>query len=182
MPENIGSPLTEEERKRVQRMLSDPTSFPVVFPAWIKSRMEADPPLLPISQIVGFAQFTTQVASTIITIESTTSTTYTDLATVGPSLADLADGKYIALFGSMGKGDIAGIGALMSVSVNGGTAVDDDSALVTSLEWNSMMRAVQVTLDNGGTNTLRAKYRMLGTGGTASFQRRWLIATKTSNL
>ena len=74
----------------------------------------------PVSNLVGFAQFLGQAAADVPTSESTASTfPYVDLATVGPSLSSLGDGKYLLFFGC-NQGS-SGISGYMSVSLNGST-------------------------------------------------------------
>lgn len=46
-------PLTEQEQRAVQRLLSDPFSFPMEFKTWLISYLETNPPQLPASSIFG---------------------------------------------------------------------------------------------------------------------------------
>jgi Phage Tail Collar Domain len=48
-----GQRLSEEDRKAVARLLSDPTYFPTEFRAWIKSFIEGSGITLPASSIIG---------------------------------------------------------------------------------------------------------------------------------
>ena len=52
-PEQQDAPLSEEERKLVARLFSDPTYFPVEFRTWIRSYLETSDIRLPSSAIVG---------------------------------------------------------------------------------------------------------------------------------
>jgi microcystin-dependent protein len=52
-PEQQDAPLTEAERKQLNRMLSDPTYFPIEFRTWIRTYLEGSDIKLPSSAIVG---------------------------------------------------------------------------------------------------------------------------------
>jgi microcystin-dependent protein len=51
--EQQDAPLTEEERKLLNRLFSDPTYFPIEFRTWIRSYLETSDIRLPSSAIVG---------------------------------------------------------------------------------------------------------------------------------
>lgn len=135
-------------------------------------------PLVPIGQIVGFTGFTATF-SNVETAESTGSTSYVDLATVGPTVTDLPPGQYVLLHGAYIRNSGAGQAAVMSFSINGAAASDDDLAGVTYTDNISVMRGSYKTTLTEQINTITAKYRV--TGGTGTFARRWLIALKTAN-
>lgn len=145
----------------------------------LKTWLEQNPPAIPVSQIVGFNQFTFQPAPTIDTDESTTSTTFTDLATVGPTLGELSDGKYAIFFGAQGQPTSPSAG-VMSVQVNSTAAIDADSVVFTPGGNMSVSRMILKTF-TGGNTTLTAKYRSSG-GDLARFQKRWLIVVRYSNI
>jgi hypothetical protein len=52
-PEQQDAPLSEQERKLLVRLFSDPTYFPVEFRTWIKTYLESSDIRLPSSAIVG---------------------------------------------------------------------------------------------------------------------------------
>ncbi len=139
-----------------------------------------DAPVFPISQVFGFTQYTANAATKINTTEATSSGSYTDLATAGPSLTNLPDGNYLILLGCQMTCSFAGAGAFMSFSVNGTTASDNDGCATGDDNFSSVSVASIKALSNKGSNTLTAKYRA-GTG-TATFATRWLIALRYSNL
>lgn len=172
--------LSVEERKFLQRFLSYPEDLPPRFKSWILDHVAVNIPQIPISQIVGFTQFTPNVATTILTSESTTSTSYANLATTGPELLGLADGVYLILFGCQTAAIASGEGASVSISVNGDTASDDDSCVAEDQPGSAtIMRAVAKELRAGGSNTIRVQYRV--NAGTGTFLRRWLIAIRMGN-
>lgn len=180
MPKATASPLTEKERQQVERFFGDPTIFPAIFRSWLVAYIEANPPLLPISQITGFSQFTAKYATVqSVTGENTTSTTYTNLTTTGPELTGLPDGLYLVLHGCVSHTSVAGSQARQSISVNGVTAVDDDATQCGVANNQSVMTAVIKTLD-AGDNTILCKYRCEG-GAAGEFSYRFLIALKYAN-
>jgi microcystin-dependent protein len=54
-PEQQDAPLSEEERKLLTRLFSDPTYFPLEFRTWIKNYIETSGISLPASAIIGGA-------------------------------------------------------------------------------------------------------------------------------
>lgn len=143
------------------------------------------PVLLGLEQKAGFGGVEITPADPVATQESTTSTSYTDLTTVGPSLTNLADGQYIVAFGAAAGNDTAGSGARMSVSVNGAAASDTNSMIVSGAASANIpgLYVFKVTLSaaaGGGTNSLAVKYR--AGANTAIFQQRWLIVFRIANV
>ncbi len=139
---------------------------------------EQNPPAIPITSILGFTQFTAS-SSTVVTSESTTSTSYTDLTTTGPEVTGLSDGQYIVFFGANSSNNTAGASALVSVSINGAAASDNDFAGMAGTDQMSVCKAVPKTLSAGGNNSVRLKYR--AGSNTASFARRWLVVLRYGN-
>lgn len=148
----------------------------------LRQWLTVNPIPVPISQVQGFSRFTAQPAS-IATGETTTSTTYADLATVGPTLSGLPAGTYLVLVGALLYNNTAGVASSASVSLNGGAASDADAAiLVTSGSNVPAVTAVgfsvkTLTLAN---NTLRVKYRVNG-ASTGTFYYRNLVALRIGN-
>lgn len=133
---------------------------------------------IPITQIIGFSQFTANYAS-ISTQDTTSSTSYTDLSsTTGPTLTGLSNGTYLVLVTAVAK-DATGSGAFMSVSPNGGTAQDIDGGETQTTVFTSIIGISKQTL-SAGNNTLTAKYKSNG-GGVCTFLNRQLFALKISN-
>lgn len=134
-----------------------------------------------ISQVTGFSQFNAESAE-VATSETTASTTFTDLATAGPTLSGLSDGSYVVLLGCWASSNTAGQAADMSVQVNS-AAVDGNDGVRTfgTTGPEALARAVVKTLSNDGDNTITAKYRASGGGATATFVNRWLVALRYAN-
>ena len=145
--------------------------------------LEQNPPNIPITQILGFTQFTAQAADRINTSQSTTSTAYVALATQGPILTGLSDGKYLLMFGAALASNASTGAPLMNLKVNGTTPSDDNEAVQGSNTTFgvSASTAVVKTLSNAGNNTVEAVYRTSNVAVTASFNHRWLVALRYSN-
>lgn len=151
------------------------------FLGQLRTWFEQNPPAIPVSQIIGFNQFTAQNAS-VLTQETTTSTTFADLATVGPTLSSLPDGQYLFFLGCVAFNSGAGNQLTMSIDVNsaGASSSDQTAADGPAATYKvNLVRVVAKTLDNGGNNTVTCKYRV--SAGTGTFLNRWLIAIRFSN-
>lgn len=118
--------------------------------------------------------------STVITVQTTTSLSYTDLATVGPSVAQTigATGKaLVAIYAAMSN--TAGQFSLMSYAVEGATTVaaSDAASLQTSdIDGIRMGATLLHETLNSGSNTFKAKYRV-SAASTGSFTGRRLLVT-----
>jgi hypothetical protein len=168
-------------REELRTYLQDPLGFPEEFKGWLPEWITQDGIDIPISQVIGFAQFTAQTnVVPSLAGETTTSTSYTNLATSGPSLTSLPDGEYLLLYGSFCKSSVSGDSTILSPSVNGAAASDDDLAGTQSSVLTSAARATTKSLSNGGNNTLDLKYRV--TAGTGTYTHRFLVALKYANL
>lgn len=55
-------PLSDREIELVKRVFSDPFSIPIEFYAWLKAKLESDPPLFTTASIFGFRS---QLAATV---------------------------------------------------------------------------------------------------------------------
>ena len=148
------------------------------FLGQLRTWLEQNPPAIPVTQIIGFSQFSVQPATTISTNESTSSTSYGALTTPGPVLSGLPDGKYVFLFGANAVMTAAGQG-LMVLKINSVAPVDADSLQTQSTASTSLARAIVSTLSGGGNNTVTAQYRV--SASTCTFGSRWLIALRIAN-
>lgn len=179
--------LSQEEREQVKRTLGFPEEFPTKFGAWILDYVKQNGSL-PRSAVVGLPNLTPAYA-TVLTGETTSSTAYTNLATVGPTLTGLGDGVYFVIFGCQ-MTVVANIwGGAMSVASDDQVATDGNGFAIamTTAEGAEVeaynlpgMRAVLLTLTHGGNNTLTAKYRFVS-GTNPSYSNRWLAAIRVGN-
>lgn len=180
----VGASLTDFDYRIAASLLklTHALRLPKDTIGYLVERIAIDGLQIPVSQLSGFTSFAAQsnVVGTGAT-ETTTSTSYTNLATVGPTLTGLPDGLYVVLFGA-GMKISSGTGAAMSVQVNAATAVDADGCVTESTLLVPSSRGFLATLNNAGNNTLTAKYKTYIVTETASFIRRWMIALKYQNL
>ncbi len=164
--------------EKLARHLNDPLVLMALlqtFKEYMVQYLALNQPPLSIDQIFGFSQFTAK-SDFVVTNQNTTSATYTDLATVGPSITGVADGQYLLLFGAQMLTSDAASNARMAVSVNAATPVNDDSCSVQATVSTMAFRGVLKSLDTGGNNTLTAKYLSENGVATATFLRRQLFA------
>lgn len=110
----------------------------------------------------------------VTTAQTTTSTTYTDLATVGPSIEVLVGGIYDWTMEADASNNSASGFALMSLAGGGFTAGAGDRILLT----DSSERRTTYASDRGTVTagTVVAKYSSL-VAGTARFERRRISLT-----
>jgi hypothetical protein len=116
----------------------------------------------------------------VATAETTTSTTYTDLATPGPAVTVTvpASGKVLVSVTSGMKNSNASNPTFMSFAVSGATTQAATDTRALSLLGNNFQQASASFVLTGltpGSTTFTAKYRT--DGGTATFQNRsiWAI-------
>ena len=163
-----------------QAAAANPLMLPADFMSYIVDYVQTSRLIIPIGQVFGFSGFTAQASDFIATSETTTSNTYTNLATVGPTLDGLAAGRYVIFLTSLSAIATAGGQAYMSVSVNGAAASDTGSSQVWTSTFASVTVPSLVTLSNPGGNSLVAKYRS-SNGSTATFSNRQIFALKYAN-
>lgn len=129
--------------------------------------------LTPAAASAAYVQKTDVDSAVILTSQSTTSTSFTDLATVGPvSTKHIGPSGRALVIVSAQQTNPTGY-AIMSFAAAGPTPVvaSDDAALTTSTGAEvSADRATLVTGLAEGDYTFTAKYRV--PGGTGTFQRR----------
>jgi hypothetical protein len=110
------------------------------------------------------------------TSETTTSTSYTDLTTVGPTVTVTTGAEALIIVTADITNNTAGQSGRMTFEVSGSSTItaNDIRALrvtVPAAASGNMRASVVTHLDlTGGTNTFTAKYR--ASGGTASFANR----------
>lgn len=120
-------------------------------------------------------------SDTVTTSETTTSTSFTDLATVGPQVTATTGDKSLIMYAvQMACNNVGGI-SIAAWAVSGATSVpaDDDKSINLDQDGataNQDIRAADVRRLTGltpGSNTTKIQYRT--TAGTSSFRRRHLI-------
>lgn len=119
------------------------------------------------------------VTSTVLTAQTTGSTGYGDLATVGPSRTVTTGANAIAFISAEIANDTNGVRSFVGVAVSGATTVaaSDDDCLRYQVPGafysHRGMTAIMFDSLTPGANTFTMKYRV--DAGTATFQRRRLI-------
>lgn len=106
------------------------------------------------------------------TIETTTSTTYTDLSTSGPAVS-LATGTSAIVTLSTGARHSSTDVAYMGVAVSGASTVaanDNQAAECVGVSTDTVSLTFKLTGLTAGTNTFTCKYRT--PSGTATYQNR----------
>lgn len=117
--------------------------------------------------------------ATVATSQTTTSTTYTDLTTVGPAITVTTGTTAIVWFNSQVESTSSTAETSVSVAVSGATTVsasDDWRLLQSGVASGSVNRLGMVhrfTNLTAGSNTFTMKYRV--SAGTGTFQRRSMI-------
>lgn len=137
----------------------------------------------PISLVRGFQQFTAQTTARIGigAAETTSSATYTDLATVGPQLTNIPDGQYLILFGALARTSVNTFAARMSVKVNSTEALDADAVAWVVTDNVTATGFTVKTLSGGGDNTITARYRVDDAAATGIYSDRTMAAFRFAN-
>ena len=118
----------------------------------------------------------TPTEATVATSQGTTSTSYVDLATVGPTISTLTTGTQAIVFLTAQISNSGANSSFMGIDVSGATTVaaaDTDALLVVG---TSAVRATCIVFLTGltpGTHTFTAKYRT--TAGTATYVNRNVV-------
>lgn len=120
---------------------------------------------IPASDVVGSTQ-------------TTTSTTYVDLATIGPQVTVTTGGSALVMFGGFVTVDTAGARALMGYAVSGSTTVAATDANALAHDVSSTGRIIGATRTimqtvAAGSNTFKCQYKV--GGGTGTFAQRNIV-------
>lgn len=116
---------------------------------------------------------------TITTSETTTSTSYTDLPTVGPTVTVDTGPFALVIWGAQMSNSTADLSTRMSIEVTGASSIAESDTRALSFDPSSANGIFQgshaVFYDDltPGSNTFTAKYRVAG--GTGTYLRRRLI-------
>jgi hypothetical protein len=115
--------------------------------------------------------------------ESTATTTFVDLATVGPSVTVVTGTKALITVGAGASNSNLGLASRVAVSITGATTIaanDADSYLQESGNVDDQFQGTWTyitTALNAGTNIFTNKYRTSAGGGTSTFSRRLVTVT-----
>ena len=114
----------------------------------------------------------------VLASESTTSTSYTDLATTGPSVTVTTGDSAIVMISARVQNNTTGQSAYAAVDISGASTVaanDNRAVGLSAAAVSQLMIASHVSTVTlvPGANTFTAKFR--ATGGTATFANRRLV-------
>ena len=118
----------------------------------------------------------TQVGALVVTSQTTTSTSYVDLATAGPAVTLRTGTTALVNISALITADATSAVALMNFAVSGATtraAVDTESAFVQSAAGSQQLALGRTQIISGltaGINTFTTKYRV--TASTGRFENR----------
>ena len=166
-------------------IFQDPTLLPESFTTWLQNWTQNYMGTnVSIDQITGYSQNTTN-SNQVQAEESTTSITYTNLTTPGPSISAVSDGLYAVTYGCAASISNSATRARINISVNG--AAPDDTKTPQAYTANGSVVGIsaagQVRLSGGSGNSITLQYAVgsTGSGKTATFGNRYLTATRVSN-
>ncbi len=175
-------------RDHLNTLLSDPTLLPDKFLNWLPNHLTLNPPDINIDQINGYQENSSSGAQTITVEETTTSASYTNLTTLGPTLTKLEDGLYVVSYGMSAKINNVNTRAKANIAING-FASDANSPQVYTSNAGGMVgcsATATVRLEGGvAGNTLQLQYAVGVAGGTpantGTFGQRYLNASRIAN-
>jgi hypothetical protein len=173
--------LTPTEIETLKKVFSSPLDIPAEWKAWIVSYLEANPPQIPIAQVLGFSAFTANYGSQPLSSAITVANAWQSLSNTGPSLLNLPKGKYVLLYGC-NYDATGGATGYMGYCVNGASVPTAYVAIApVNVERFMLMKAdvVDLPLDSV-PNTITFMYQASQVG--PSFSNRWALALKYANL
>ena len=160
----VDTKLTEIQREDLGKMLGNPILFPKEFKSWLADFLATNIPMIPFSHVFGAKVNIARSGDFVATSESTTSASYTNLATDGPGLTNLADGTYLIAWGVTSR-------QRSSISVNGATPSDDDSLIATEC-GPAGARMKIVSMKNEHNNSVKIQYK------NGTFSKRWITVIR----
>jgi hypothetical protein len=118
-------------------------------------------------------------SATVATLQTTTSTSYTDLSTAGPAVTITTGTKALVLINSTLYKSNTGSNGYVGFAVSGATTIAASDT--TAMNWNNQAYSnnrfsvsTRVTGLTAGSNTFTLKYRITG-GGTGEYENREII-------
>ena len=163
-----------------QNYLKNPLMFPDTFKSWISDYFATNLPKLPISQVYGFKVQSVKSASATTSTYSTTSTSFVDVGS--PSLSNIPNGFYIAVFGASVQAG-AGLGGptfTLGLSLDGAAPTTDNQAPFKSAGEGNNISGGRMTLNDlsQGDGSHSAKLQFKTTSGTLQILQPWLHLLK----
>jgi len=187
LPDNtIRSPLAAQDyageqklRRDIQRIFSKPEYLPEVFLSFMIDYQAVNGSAIPFSSISGLPVPTIARETSQVT---TTSLTYESLG--GPLLQDLGSGNFIFIYGAQldQSGAATTAETLMSISIDGATASDDDAISIIGDPTFTPPNGVGFWAGAVSEGTAELMYRSSDVTQTGIFKKRALLAWRTGNL
>lgn len=180
---------TPEEMEEIQKFLADPR-LPDAFETYVKDWIGSRLGVAPFEQLIGIPNVIFHLADTVTTEESTTSASFVNLTTTGPTLTGLADGRWLFFWGcqmreSGGAEVIPQMGLEPSWALISNSHVAEGIIGANNREGAAYARAYDgidgpAAKDSSGlgNNSVTAKYRRQSGTGTPNFSVRWLAAIR----
>lgn len=115
--------------------------------------------------------------------ESTATSSYTDLATLGPAVTVTSGTSALIMLGGQVINDTAGLGSRIAATISGATSSSASDANCYYAEAGNVSDKFQGTWVylntslTAGDNTFTLKYRTSGGGGTSTFGHRLITVT-----
>ena len=175
--------LTPAEVETLKKVFSSPLDIPAEWKAWIVSYLEANPPQIPIAQILGFSAFTANYSIQPLSSSITVANAWQTLGNPGPTLANLPKGRYVLLYGCNYDAS-GGATGFMGFVLNGASAPGSNAYVAiapVNVERFMLMKAdiIDLPLDSV-PNSVSFMYQSTQVG--PSFSNRWVLALKYANL
>lgn len=166
----------------IEKMLGSPLALPSSFTTWWVDWLagELSPMVL---QLGGAAQLFFHAAPTVATEESTSSGSFVNLATTGPVLSGLSNGRWLFFWGFNLEAVTGTPTGIMGLDVNGGGADANNVARAFGQVEGDFIPGVYaqlISILGNDNNTVTAKYAALG--GTPYFRHRWLVGVRVGNV
>ncbi len=172
-------PITPEQ---FYEYLKSPLRFPEEFKDYVADYFATNVPKLHVSQIYGFKLQSVKVADEVTALTTVSGTSYT--AAGGPDMTDIPHGFYLAMYGATYANtagqpyyNAAAPGILMSPSIDGAAASDDDAALLNAGS-NGRVALIDLTGSGSDTHTISMRYKLTTAGTAHAFYNAWLFLLK----
>lgn len=179
---------TQADLDRLVKMLSSGEGEKQLM-SWIQDWVARQFAVTQASQIIGTPLMLFNEAPPVETEESTTSATFGNLTTIGPTLSGMADGNWILIWGCLIRCTGADSVGEMGISPSWAGTSDSHVAQLTvpvntqgnacySRAFGTQGPAV-VDASGKGNSSATAVYRRQSGTGTVFFKNRWLVAVRT---
>lgn len=192
MSEQATTPIerySQADLEKINAFLRDKT-YPDELKSWVKDWVAGHILSMPADQLLGIPTYLFRIATSVPNADSISSGSWGDVATVGPTLNNLAKGTWFVIWGCNMVAAASSV-AHMGISINGGGPSDSNAAKSRSNTPNVDRGETSYFRDfgtpSGGPgltleqNTIQAKYRLVS-GAAMTVSNRWLAALRIGDL